>query len=103
MGRANETAPKFCRGCGAEILIIKTGTFYGRVVVEAEPVWIRQESGGDLFFTADGRAVTGGEVGDAMDDPDTEYLFVYIPHKGRCPNNGKAPRNRQRRPSGYGR
>ena len=101
MGRANEAAPKRCRGCDKEILIIKTGTFYGRVVVEAEPVWIRQESGGDLFFTADGRAVTGGEVGDAMDDPDTECLFVYIPHKGRCPNNGRAPRARQRRPSGY--
>ena len=46
MGRVNETAPKRCRGCGKEILIIRTGSFYGRVIVEAEPVWIRQESGG---------------------------------------------------------
>jgi len=100
MGRANETAPQYCRGCGKEILIIKTGTFYGRVIVEAEPVWIRQATGGDSFLTADGRVVFGTIAGDADDDPDTNFLAVFVPHKGRCPNNGRAPRQR-RRPSGY--
>ena len=100
MAQTSNNEPRRCRGCGKEILIIKSGGFYGRVTVEAEPVWIQQESGGDIFFTADGRTVIGREVGDAMDDPDTECLFVYIPHKGRCPNNGRAPRKR-RRPSGY--
>ena len=97
--RGNE--PKRCRGCNAEILVVKTGGFYGNVQAEADPTWIRQETGGNIFFTADGRAVFGYEVGDAEDDPDTNLLAVYIPHKGRCPNNGRKPRNRQHRPSGY--
>ena len=89
-----------CRGCGAEILVIKSGGFYGRVTVDAEPVWIRQQSGGDPFFTADGRTVFGHEAGDADDDPDANFMMVFVPHKGHCPNNGRAPRTR-RRPSGY--
>lgn len=101
MVRANENAPKRCRGCGEEILVFKTGTFYGRVVVEAEPVWIRLETGGESFVTADGRILFGHEAGDADDDPDSNLMMAYVPHKGRCPNNGRAPRARQRRPSGY--
>lgn len=101
MARASNNEPKTCRGCGKEVLILKTGGIYKNVMVEAEPIWIRQQTGGGSFFTADGRTVFGYEVGDAMDDPDTECLLVYIPHRGRCPHGGKAPRNRQRRPSGY--
>lgn len=97
----NKTGPKYCRGCGAEILIIKTGTCYGRMIVDAEPVWIKQETGGKSFITADGRILFGRQAGDADDDPDTNFIEAYIPHKGHCPNNGKKPRNRQRRPSGY--
>ena len=89
-----------CRGCGAEILVIKTGTFYKTVIVEADPVWIRQETNGDPFVTADGRILFGREAGDADDDPDANLMAAYVPHKGRCPNNGRAPRQR-RRPSGY--
>jgi len=102
MARSND-GPRYCRGCGAEILIIKTGGFYGRVTVDAEAVWIKQQSGGKNFFTADGRTVFGYEAGDADDDPDANFILAYIPHKGHCPNNGRAPRKRQRRPSGYGR
>ena len=100
MGRTND-APKRCRGCGLEILIIKTGTVYKNVMCEAEEVSVVQKAGGDQFFTADGRAIVGYQAGDALDDPDTECLPAYIPHKGRCPNGGRAPRNRKRRPSGY--
>ena len=91
---------KKCRGCGAEVLIIKSGGYYGRVMVEAEPVWIKQMHGGDPFITLDGRTVIGQAAGDADDDPDSNFLEAYIPHKGRCPNGGRAPRHRSR-PSGY--
>ena len=100
MTRTND-GPKLCRGCGAEILIIKSGGYYGRVTVDAEPLWIRQETGGESFFTMDGRTVFGVQAGDADDDPDANFLEVYRPHKGHCPTGGRAPRNRQRRPSGY--
>lgn len=101
MAQRNSGGPRTCRGCGAEIIVIKTGTCYKNVVADAEPVWIRQESGGGLFFTADGRAVTGRQAGDADDDPDANFIEAYTPHKGHCPTGGRAPRKRQRRPSGY--
>lgn len=100
MASTQKNDKKYCRGCGAEILVIKSGGFYGRVTVDAEPVWIRQQSGGDPFFTADGRTVFGHEAGDADDDPDANFLMVFVPHKGHCLNNGRAPRTRHR-PSGY--
>lgn len=99
MAQTND-GPRYCRGCGAEILIIKAGGYYGRVTVDAEPVWIRQAAGGDSFLTADGRVVFGTIAGDADDDPDANFLSVFVPHKGRCPMNGRAPRHRHR-PSGY--
>lgn len=99
MARTND-GPRRCRGCGTEILIIKAGGYYGRVTVDAEPVWIRQAAGGDSFLTADGRVVFGTIAGDADDDPDANFLSVFVPHKGRCPMNGRAPRHRHR-PSGY--
>jgi hypothetical protein len=100
MARNNSSEPKLCRGCGEEIRIIKNGGFYGRVIVDAEPVWVRMDPAGELFITADGRAITGYEAGDADDDPDSNLMEAYVPHKGHCVNNGKAPRAR-RRPSGY--
>lgn len=100
MARTNDGL-KRCRGCGLEILIIKTGTCYKNVVVDAEPVWVKLKTGGELFFTMDGRAVAGYQAGDADDDPDTNFIEAYTPHKGHCPTGGRAPRKRQRRPSGY--
>ena len=100
MARTNDGL-KRCRGCGLEILIIKTGTCYKNVVVDAEAVWVKLQTGGALFFTMDGRAVTGYQAGDADDDPDTNFIEAYTPHKGHCPTGGCAPRKRQRRPSGY--
>ena len=101
MARRNSQSPEPCRGCGVEVFPIDTGTVFKKILVEAEPVWIRPETGGEMFVTIDGRTVHGVQAGDADDDPDTNFLAVYIPHKGRCPNNGRKPRNRQRRPSGY--
>ena len=100
MERRN-SGPRLCRGCGAEVLIIKSGSYYGRVVVDAEPVWVKQQTGGESFLTADGRTVFGIQAGDADDDSDTNFIEAYVPHKGHCPNNGRATRNRKRRPSGY--
>lgn len=100
MAQRNDDRPRLCRGCGAEILIIKTGTCYKNVTVDAEPVWVKLMTGGDLFFTIDGRAVHGHEAGDADDEPAGKFEEAYIPHRGHCPNNGRAPRNRHR-PSGY--
>ena len=100
MAARNDTGPRRCRGCGAEVLIHKTGTVYKNVIVEAEEVEVVLKSGGGLFITKDGRPIYGYQAGDALDDSDTECIPAYIPHKGRCPNNGRAPRIR-RRPSGY--
>ena len=86
----------FCPGCGEEILVIKTGTLVKSVMVEAETVWIRQETNGDEFVTADGRILFGREAGDADDDPDANLMPAHIPHKGRCPNRGRARRKRER-------
>lgn len=101
MARVNKNEPRPCKGCGVEVFPIDTGTVFKKILVEAEPVWIRQETGGDMFVTITGAAVYGRQAGDADDDPDANFLPVYIPHKGRCPNNCRKPRNRQRRPSGY--
>lgn len=95
-----EPKEKKCRGCGKDVFVIKSGGFYGRVLAEAEPVWIRQESGGESFITIEGRVIFGHIAGDAEDDPDVNLIPAYIPHKGRCPGNCRAPRHRNR-PSGY--
>ena len=100
MAQRNSGGPRTCRGCGAEAIVIKTRTVYKNVLVDAEPVDVIQETGGDLFITADGRAFHGYQAGDAMDDPDTECIQAFIPHKGHCPTGGRAPRTR-RRASGY--
>ena len=86
MAQSNRNGPRFCRGCGAEILIIKTGGFYKTVQVDAEPVWIRQQSGGDSFITADGRTVFGVIAGDADDDPDSNLVKAYESHFATCPD-----------------
>lgn len=92
---------KPCKGCGVPIFTLKTSTIMGRVMVEAEPVWVKLATGGDSFYTADGRGIYGQIAGDADDDPDSNFVEAYIPHRGRCPHGGKAPRNRKPRPSGY--
>lgn len=97
---ARKSEIRKCKGCGEDVFIVRTGTAYKNVVVDAEEVWIRMESGGELFFTVDGEPKYGHQAGDADDDPDSNLIPVYAPHLGHCPNNGRKPRKR-RRPSGY--
>lgn len=81
-----------CRDCGAEIRIMRAGGYYGRVVVDAEPVWIRLERGGEAYITEDGRTVFGRMMGDADDDPDAECIEAFVPHKGKCKGREKKRR-----------
>lgn len=93
-----QTNERICPGCGRPVIRIRTAV--GRVVVDAEPEWIRLASGGDSFITIDGRTVFGHQAGDADDDPDANFLEVHTPHRIHCANNGRRPRTRHR-PSGY--
>lgn len=88
-----------CPGCGAEVLKIKTPTVYGKVIVDAEPVWIRLLYGGNMYVLADGEVVFGlNWKGMALeDDPDSNLVQAYRPHRGHCPTGGRAPRIRRRR------
>lgn len=88
---------KQCKGCGEDIISIKTGM--GRVDVDAEPVWI-VPGNGSAFYTIDGGILFGAQAGDANDDPDTKFVEAFMPHRWHCPNGGKKPRKRNR-PSGY--
>lgn len=96
--RTNRQGPEKCRYCNAEILMIKSVKDGHRYPADAEPVWIRQQTGGATFMTKDGRWIFGFEAGDADDDPDSNLIKAYIPHKAACP--GRGPR-KHRRPSGY--
>ena len=85
-----------CRGCGAEVLWIRMQTTRRKMPVDAEPVWIRKETGGDSFITKNGLIIFGKKVGDAFDDPDTELIECYESHFATCPVGGQF-RNRQPR------
>lgn len=88
-----------CPGCGAQIMKIKTPTAYGRLVVDAEPVWIRLQYGGNMYVQKDGEVVFGyrwPEM-DPEEDPDSNLVEVYSLHRGHCPTGGRAPRIRRRR------
>lgn len=81
-----------CRGCGADIFFIKTNHFK-TVPVDAEPVWIRQETGGKAYFRKDGSTVIGYIAGDADDDPDTNLIEAYRSHFATCPRAEEFRRN----------
>ena len=88
-----------CRGCGAAVRIIKTSSTYGKIVVDAEPVWIRLQFGGNMYVQKDGEVVFGyrwPEM-DPEEDPDSNLVEVYSLHRGHCPTGGRAPRLRRRR------
>ena len=92
-----------CRACGKPIIFIKTKI--GRSTpCDAEPVYIRQDTKGDVFVLPYGGTVNGFEVGDAYDDPDTNLIPVYRSHFATCTNPDDFRRKRKRerkRPSGY--
>lgn len=85
-----------CRGCGAEVIWIKTTANRRKMPVDAEPVWVLPESGGDTFVQKDGSIVFGRRIGDAWDDdPDANVLECYESHFATCPVGGQF---RNRRP-----
>lgn len=49
---------KKCRFCGKEIAIITWGV-YRKVVVDAEPLWVLPEDGGEEFVRIDGSKMRG--------------------------------------------
>ena len=90
-----------CKGCGAEIRWIRSSVNRRATPVDAEPVWIRRDTSGDVFLRADGSTVFGYKIGDAFDE-DAEVAEVFESHFATCPVAGQF-RNRQprKRPSGY--
>ena len=87
-----------CRGCGAEILWIKTAADRRRMPVDGEPVWVKLEAGGKPYFRRDGSTVIGRIVGDAYDDddPDANLIEAFVSHYATCPVGGQF-RNRKPR------
>ena len=88
-----------CHGCGKSVLFMKTMT--GKTItVDPDPVYVRLDPGGEVFFTEEGIPEWGEELGEAFDtfdDPDSELATAkcYIPHKGKCPGGGRKRRARQ--------
>ena len=86
-----------CRGCGAEVIWIRTAASRRKTPVDAEPVWILIEAGGKPYFRTDGSIITGRRIGDAWDDdPDANVVEAYESHFASCPVGGQF-RNRQPR------
>ena len=86
-----------CRGCGAEILWIRTTANRRKMPVDAEPVAVLLNGAGNTFVKLDGTIVTGRRIGDAWDDdPDANVVEAYESHFATCPEGGKF-RNRQPR------
>ena len=86
-----------CRGCGAEVLWIRTAANRRKTPVDAEPVSILQGTGGDTFIRKDGSILFGRKIGDAWDDdPDANVIEAYESHFATCPMGGQF-RNRQPR------
>ena len=92
-----------CRGCGAEVVWIRTAGNRRRMPADAEPVWILIEDGGKLFFRKDGTGVFGRKIGDAWDeDPDANVIEAYESHFATCPVGGQFRNRAQRtRAPGY--
>ena len=92
-----------CRACGAEIFFIKTASFK-TVPVNADPVYVHQQSGGKPYIRIDGSTVIGFIAGDAEDDPDANLIQAYESHFATCQAADEFRKKRKRertRPSGY--
>ena len=85
-----------CRGCGAEVIWVRTTVSNRKMPIDAEPVWVKIESGGKPFILEDGRCVTGRKVGDAYDEPGAEVVEAHESHFATCPVGGQF-RNRKPR------
>ena len=86
-----------CRGCNAEVIWIRTAMNRRKTPVDAEPVQVLMETGGDTFIRKDGTIVIGRKIGDAWDDdPDANVVECYESHFATCPVGGQF-RNRKPR------
>ena len=86
-----------CRGCGAEVIWIRTAANRRKTPVDVEPVWVLQQAGGDTFLQKDGGVIFGRKIGDAWDDdPDANVIECYESHFATCQVGGQF-RNRQPR------
>lgn len=86
-----------CRECKAEVEWIRVKGTRRKMPVDAEPVWVLPDSGGDTFIRKDGSIVIGRKIGDAWDDdPDANVIECYESHFATCPVGGQF-RNRQAR------
>ena len=89
-----------CRGCGAEVIWMKT-PMKRKIPVDAEPVWIIVGCPGrKTFIKKDGGFIFGLKVGDAFDDqdPEIELAECYESHVATGPVGAefrnRAPRTR---------
>ena len=91
-----------CRGCGAEVIWIRTAAGF-RMPVDAEPVWIREEHGGNTFVKKDGTIAFGRKIGDAYEAEEGDNLAeVFESHFATCPVGGQFRNRKPRtRPPGY--
>ena len=86
-----------CRGCGAEVIWVKTIVNRKKMPIDAEPVWVLLDSNGKKFIRKDGTMVKGRKIGDAWDDdPDANVIEAHESHFATCPVGGQF-RNRQPR------
>ena len=93
-----------CQGCGAEVIWVKTITNRRKMPIDAEPVWVKLESGGNTFILEDGRCVIGRKIGDAYDDedPDANLIEAHESHFATCPVGGQFRKRQPRtRAPGY--
>ena len=92
-----------CRGCGAEVIWIRTKTYRRKMPCDAEPVWILPCPGGNSFVQEDGTIIMGRKIGDAWDDdPDANVIEAYESHFATCPVGGQFRNRAQRtRAPGY--
>ena len=91
-----------CRGCGAEVVWIRTKGQRRKMPVNAETVSVLPFPGGNSFVQDDGSIIFGRRIGDAWDDdPDANVIEAYESHFATCPVGGQF-RNRQARTRGPG-
>ena len=92
-----------CRACQAEIIWIRTKNG-NTMPVNAEPIWVKLQTGGDTFVQMDGTIVFGVPAGDADDDPDSNCVEAHTSHFATCPEaysfrKSRKPRTPRVRPN----
>ena len=68
-----------CRKCGRPVCVITWGV-YRKVLVDAAPVMVVPDLGGDVYVRIDGSKLIAREA----DYEVVDYEPAYRPHKGTC-------------------